>query len=100
MRANLNLQVVLAILTVIFSTAIVQSAPSSSSSTSSSNPILHDYPDSYDADRIYRSTDLDDGDGTGDDDNPGWIDPRINGGSMLDVSISFCTRLYYWRDVK
>jgi len=60
----------------------VLSAPSSSSSSPSSQ-----FPDRYDADEIFRLTDLDDGDGTGDD-SKGWVDPRENGGSMLDVSMS------------
>lgn len=43
------------------------------------------YPDRFDADAVYRAVDLDDGDGTGDPSEPGWVDPRKYGGSMLDL---------------
>ncbi|KAK0540427.1 hypothetical protein OC835_000683 [Tilletia horrida] len=44
------------------------------------------YPDGFDEDAVYRATeDLDDGDGRGDPDQPGWADPRLHHGSMLDL---------------
>ncbi|KAL9938834.1 hypothetical protein V8E36_002553 [Tilletia maclaganii] len=44
------------------------------------------YTDGFDEDVVYRATgDLDDGDGRGDPDQPGWVDPRANQGSMLDL---------------
>ncbi|GAC96769.1 hypothetical protein PHSY_004353 [Pseudozyma hubeiensis SY62] len=43
------------------------------------------YNASFSEDQVYSALDLDNGDGTGDPDLPGWIDPRTYGGSMLDL---------------
>ncbi|CAD6884021.1 unnamed protein product [Tilletia controversa] len=44
------------------------------------------YTDGFDEDAVYRATDdLDDGDGRGDPELPGWSDPRLGHGSMLDL---------------
>ncbi|KAE8215742.1 hypothetical protein CF327_g1031 [Tilletia walkeri] len=44
------------------------------------------YTDRFDEDAVYRATDgLDDGDGRGDPEQPGWSDPRLGHGSMLDL---------------
>ncbi|EPQ32033.1 uncharacterized protein PFL1_00231 [Pseudozyma flocculosa PF-1] len=46
---------------------------------------LEVYNQGFDEDAVFRASDLDDGDGTGDPKQPGWVDPRKNGGSMLDL---------------
>ncbi|KIS71721.1 uncharacterized protein UMAG_00159 [Mycosarcoma maydis] len=43
------------------------------------------YNGSFCEDAVYSALDLDSGDGSGDPDLPGWIDPRTYGGSMLDL---------------
>ncbi|KAK0549974.1 hypothetical protein OC846_002591 [Tilletia horrida] len=44
------------------------------------------YTDSFDEDAVfYAARDLDDHDGRGDPEEPGWADPRENHGSMLDL---------------
>ncbi|PWN50889.1 hypothetical protein IE53DRAFT_386777 [Violaceomyces palustris] len=46
---------------------------------------LAQYNQGFDEEAVYRAFDLDDHDGTGSPDAPGWIDPRIHSGSMLDL---------------
>ncbi|SJX60191.1 uncharacterized protein SRS1_11505 [Sporisorium reilianum f. sp. reilianum] len=43
------------------------------------------YNASFSEQAVYDALDLDNGDGTGDPELPGWIDPRTYGGSMLDL---------------
>lgn len=43
------------------------------------------YNASFSSNDVYDALDLDDGDGTGDPELPGWVDPRKYGGSMLDL---------------